>query len=196
MDGLNSPSKFLSALQLYCSCFSVGLFSYDSRSTLLRLNRRKKYGWMEQRAAHIACRNLESLGSAGVCGPIYDQVSKVLPQLPLTVWQRTSSSSSPDFFLRSSQIRVILLSYESKTTDKQEQYDWRPEKNLGGKGTRYCEKWDIPWSIFHLIGSRYYKKGSNIKELCLKKEKYLSRPNFFSLPVVLPLIISRFVLIG
>ena len=36
------------------------------------------------------------------------------------------------FFVRSSRISVDLLSYESKTTDKQEQYDWRAEKNLGG----------------------------------------------------------------
>ena len=36
------------------------------------------------------------------------------------------------FFLRSSSIRVDLLSYESKPADKREQYDWRAEKNLDG----------------------------------------------------------------
>ena len=36
------------------------------------------------------------------------------------------------FFLRSSRIRVGLLSYESKLTDKRGQYDWRAEKNLDG----------------------------------------------------------------
>ena len=36
------------------------------------------------------------------------------------------------FFLRSSRIRVDLLSYERKTTDKREQYDWRAEKNSDG----------------------------------------------------------------
>ena len=36
-------------------------------------------------------------------------------------------------FLRSSRIRVDLLSYESKPTDKREQYDWRAEKNFDGK---------------------------------------------------------------
>ena len=35
------PIKFLSAIQSYCSCLSVVLLSYDSRSTLLRLDRRK-----------------------------------------------------------------------------------------------------------------------------------------------------------
>ena len=37
------------------------------------------------------------------------------------------------FFSRSSRIRVDLLSYESKTTVKQEQYDFRAEKKLDGK---------------------------------------------------------------
>ena len=41
-------------------------------------------------------------------------------------------TTRPDFFLRSGRIRVDLLSYESKTTDKREQYDWRTEKNLDG----------------------------------------------------------------
>ena len=36
------PSKFFSALQSYCSRLSVVLLSCDSRSTLIRLNRRKK----------------------------------------------------------------------------------------------------------------------------------------------------------
>ena len=31
-----------------------------------------------------------------------------------------------------SRIRVELLSYESKPTDKRGQYDWRDEKNLDG----------------------------------------------------------------
>ena len=34
------------------------------------------------------------------------------------------------FFLRSSRIEVDLLSYESKPTDKPEQYDWMAEKIL------------------------------------------------------------------
>ena len=38
--------------------------------------------------------------------------------------------SRPIFFLQFSRIRVDLLSHESKTTDKREQYDWRAEKNL------------------------------------------------------------------
>ena len=39
---------------------------------------------------------------------------------------------STKFFLRSSRLRINLLSYESKTTDKRGQYDWRTEKNLDG----------------------------------------------------------------
>ena len=37
-------------------------------------------------------------------------------------------TTRPNFFLRSGRNRVDLLSYESKMTDKQEQYDWRAEK--------------------------------------------------------------------
>ena len=36
----------------------------------------------------------------------------------------------PNIFLWSGRNRVDLLSYESKTTDKREQYDWKAEKNL------------------------------------------------------------------
>ena len=38
------PSKFFSAIQSYCSRLPVSLLSYDSRSNLLRLDRRKKIG--------------------------------------------------------------------------------------------------------------------------------------------------------
>ena len=38
------PSKFFSAIQLYCSRLSVSLLSYDSRSTLFWLESRKKFG--------------------------------------------------------------------------------------------------------------------------------------------------------
>ena len=47
-------------------------------------------------------------------------------------------SSWPNFFLRSSRIRVDLISYESIPIDKREQYDWRAEKNLGGLGSMFC----------------------------------------------------------
>ena len=38
----------------------------------------------------------------------------------------------PDFYLLSSRNRADLLSYESKPTDKREQYDFKGEKNLDG----------------------------------------------------------------
>ena len=37
-----NPAKFFSAIQSYFSRISVGLLSYDSRSTLIRLDQRKK----------------------------------------------------------------------------------------------------------------------------------------------------------
>ena len=44
----------------------------------------------------------------------------------------TACNSCPHFFLRSSRIGVDLLLYESKSTDKREQYGWRAGKNLDG----------------------------------------------------------------
>ena len=38
------------------------------------------------------------------------------------------TTTQPNFFLRSSRNKVDLLSFENKTTDKREQYDW-----MGGK---------------------------------------------------------------
>ena len=38
------PSKFFSALQSFCCCLSVVLLSCDSRSTLTRRDRTKKFG--------------------------------------------------------------------------------------------------------------------------------------------------------
>ena len=40
--------------------------------------------------------------------------------------------SRPDFLRRSSCISVDLLSYDSKPTEKREQWDWRAEKNWTG----------------------------------------------------------------
>ena len=42
--GPEYPSKFLSSLQSYCPRLSVGLLSYDSSSTLIRLDRWKIFG--------------------------------------------------------------------------------------------------------------------------------------------------------
>ena len=42
------------------------------------------------------------------------------------------------FFLRSSRIKVNLLSYESKPTDTREQYDGR-EDSFGWVVSRYCK---------------------------------------------------------
>ena len=39
---------------------------------------------------------------------------------------------SINFFVRSSRIRVDLLSYDSKPTDKREQNYWKAKKNLDG----------------------------------------------------------------
>ena len=49
------PSKFFSVLQSYCSRSSVGLFSYDSRSTLIRLDWRKNLDGIGWRFAFGPC---------------------------------------------------------------------------------------------------------------------------------------------
>ena len=49
---------------------------------------------------------------------------------PVPEW--LTIATRPNFILRSSRIRVDLLSYESIPTDKRWQYDWRAEKNLDG----------------------------------------------------------------
>ena len=46
--------------------------------------------------------------------------------------QKADMTSRPNVLLRSSRIKVDQLSYESKPTDKREQYDWRAEKSLDG----------------------------------------------------------------
>ena len=46
--------------------------------------------------------------------------------------QQFHSATRPDFFLRSSCIRVNLVSYERKTTDKQGQNNWMAEKTCSG----------------------------------------------------------------
>ena len=68
--------------------------------------------------------------------------SKVI-YLESSDWQRkpTKTQQKPVNFvkpdkkiLRSSRNRINLLSYESKLTDKREQYDWRAQKNLDRNG--------------------------------------------------------------
>ena len=39
------------------------------------------------------------------------------------------STSRSDFFLRSGHNRINRLSYDNKTTDKREHYNWKTEKN-------------------------------------------------------------------
>ena len=53
--------------------------------------------------------------------------------------QQLGSFSTKFVFVQSSCIRVDLLSYESKTTDKRQQNDWRTKKNLDGLDWRCTE---------------------------------------------------------
>ena len=63
----------------------------------------------------------------------------------------------PIFFVRSRRIRVDRLSYESKTTDKRQQNDWRARKNLDGHVVyTYVGSIYFIWSIHSNIGLRAY----------------------------------------
>ena len=52
------------------------------------------------------------------------------------IWTGSEITTRPNFFPRSSQRRVNLLSYESKTTYKWQQNNWRAKKNLDGNDLR------------------------------------------------------------
>ena len=57
----DSPSKFFLVLQSYCFRFSVVLLSYDSRSTPIRPDRRKKFGRVVEEFSDLCldiCTNL------------------------------------------------------------------------------------------------------------------------------------------
>ena len=54
---ISNPSKFFSAIQSYCFCLSVSLFSYESKSTLLQLDDRKKIGWELSSLSRIFLRS-------------------------------------------------------------------------------------------------------------------------------------------
>ena len=58
------------------------------------------------------------------------------PDVALLHWLCLSWGTRPDFCLRSSRIRVDLPLYESKPTDKQEEFDWKAEKHLDGNATK------------------------------------------------------------
>ena len=50
---VSHPSKFFSVLQSYCFRLSVVFLSYDSRSTLIRLDRRKEFGRATQHSSYV-----------------------------------------------------------------------------------------------------------------------------------------------
>ena len=107
--GTSFPSNLSSALQSYCSHLSVSLLSYESRSTP---EARKKNWTGSYTSSYI---------------PDNTKWSNCKPAIST---EDVSRNIRPIFFLRSSRIRFDLLSYESKPTDKREQYDWRAEKSL------------------------------------------------------------------
>ena len=123
------PSKFLSAFQLYCSRLSVGFPSYDSRSTLFRLDCRKNWTGVENMKNFRLFRNQFQAHQIGL--GLHKSCEKFKSfENPIWVHYLTN------FFLQSSCIRVDLLLSESKSTDKRGQYDWRTEKNLDRRLTQ------------------------------------------------------------
>ena len=64
------------------------------------------------------------------------------------IWWRRHTR--PNFFQRSSRIRVNLLLYESKTTNKRQQNDWRAKKNLDGYIMYYLGLWAVILAVLFL----------------------------------------------
>ena len=137
------------------------MLSYDSRSTLIRLDHRRKIGREHAKAQSLPCTRFRN-GKNSVSkfrfkvakfNKIQDdncqsheavQVSLTLyfflepGRFKIGAWPIIRLKTRPIFFLRSSRIRVDLLSYESIPTDKREHYDWRAEKIWTGKVAPLC----------------------------------------------------------
>ena len=108
----DSPSKIFSSLQLFCSRFSVGLLSYNSRTTLIRLDCRNFFG------------RVLSLFLLFEQKRFFWQEARYLQNGRRSINYAVHSS---EFFSALKCIRVNLPSYESKMSNKREQYDWRAE---------------------------------------------------------------------
>ena len=118
------PSNFFSGIQSYCSRVSVGLLSYDSRLTLIRMDQRWKFWPLFSIYSSLFtsfCHHGNYLNYYHFCF-----IAKVV------LWSPSGLLYSTKFFLRSGCTRVDLLSYDRKPTDKRDQYDWMTEKKLDG----------------------------------------------------------------
>ena len=78
----DNPSKFFSALQSHCSRLSVILLSYDSRSTLVRLDRRKK-NW----SRNPAVKTDEEEEASSHCSVIIKMMKKARSKFVLVRFQ-------------------------------------------------------------------------------------------------------------
>ena len=68
---------------------------------------------------------------------------------------RQNSHLGPKYFLQSSRIRVDLLLYKRKTTDKRERNVWRGEENLDGKPEGLTVRnWSWSRGLSDLCGKR------------------------------------------
>ena len=106
-----------SAIKSYCSHISVVLLSYDSRSTLIRRD-----SW------ESIVGYLNTLPKRAYFTTYFERTDKYIAvgfQLVYGFLVTHSNFSQPSCY-----IRVDLLSYESKTIYKWEQYDWRAEKKI------------------------------------------------------------------
>ena len=75
-----------------------------------------------------------------------------MPSIALYTTHSCLCATRPKFYSPSSRIRVDLLSYKSKMTDKREQYNWRAEKIGRVNGNFPVTVWQLIskfWNIFH-----------------------------------------------
>ena len=134
------PFKINSALQLYCFRLSVILLSYDSRSTLLRPDRRKNLVEYYYICVKAWCFNLSlKEWCSACCSPLLsfpDHRTFFAFQMYVFIYRLFLSSwliffpSVQFFFLSSSHIGINLLSDDTKLTARWMQYNWTAPNRL------------------------------------------------------------------
>ena len=123
-----------------CRRIAVNWLSNDSGLTLMRLDHRKKSLVSQKIALKQRAKQFpKSTQPRPILTASWPKTRAGLHKIKVQphLW-----ACSTHFFLWCSRIRVDLLSYESKPTDKRLQNDWRAEKNLDGCVASEYQTWN------------------------------------------------------
>ena len=112
-DLVYHPSKLFSALHTYCSRISVVLLSYNSRSTLIRLD----------------CKKIGRAVGVLLCDSRSILIRLDSRKNPDGFFPK---SDFPSIFYAIQDVQVDLLSYESQLTDKRDNYNYLAETKMEG----------------------------------------------------------------